>query len=268
MNSESMIFKKTFIVLVSAILILGACKREPSSVNIEQVNSTKARYIIAPGMMSIGLIRDQLVYVYYLNENYEWSLDKNSQFNIPTSNTGLLGMGMGTIAVRHKDALYFYNMDPSLNWIENYELVMPLPSGYKKISSMRMAWQRGVVAVEDQNGVIRFYYLDDNLIWQVDETAAFVIPEGVESYVMIGGMEIGIISDRKLGIYQLELSGNWRFRDDMILVLPHDTEAVLSFEPGVVAVLTTENIIKFYEPDYENGYWVYDDTMDFIIPQE
>jgi hypothetical protein len=262
----SMSFKNILFTMALAIFIFSACRKQPSSINLEQVNSPKAQHILAPGMFSIGIINNGLVYVYYLDENYSWSLDRNSQFVIPDKNQGILGMGMGTIAVRHKDKLYFYNMDSALNWIENYELVMPLPSNYTRISSMRMPWQRGAIAIEDQQGVIRFYYLDENMVWQIDETANFTVPTGIENYIMMGGMEIAVVSDNKLGIYQLNHSGKWIFRDDMVLALPAGTEAVLSFEPGLIAVLTHDNTILFFEPDYENSSWIYDETMDFQIP--
>lgn len=131
---------------------------------------------------------------------------------------------------------------------------------------MRMPWQRAAIGIEDENGQVRFYYLDERKTWQMDETATFTIPADIDDYIMMGSMEIAIRSGNKLGIYQLNYDGNWIFQDDMVLVLPENTDAVISYEPGTIAVLTGE-IIQFFEPDYNNRYWILDDTMNFHIPE-
>jgi hypothetical protein len=258
---------KKLLFSLLAIVLLGvpSCKKAPQSINLEQIHSPSAQNIINPGMNSVGLIRDQMVYVYYLNESRVWVLDKNSQFDIPEKNQGLLATGMGTLAVLFDNNLYFYTMDASLQWSSNYELVMPLPKGFKRISAMRMPWQRGAIGIEDESGQVKFYYLDENKIWQMDETATFTIPADIDDYIMMGSMEIAIRSGNKLGIYQLDYAGNWIFQNDMVLVLPENTDAVLSYEPGTVAVLTGD-LIQFFEPDFENRHWILDDTMNFQIP--
>lgn len=260
-----MSLKQFFFVVATFVVIATACKKQPSSFNLEQKNHPTAQKIMAPGMSSIGLINDGQLFVYYLSESQEWVLDKVSQFDIPSKNDGLLALGMGTIAVLNNDKLYFYYMNSSHEWDNSYELTMPVPSDYKKISAMKMPWQHGAIALEDHNKTIRFYYLDDNKRWQNDETANFTLPENIENYIMMGAMEIAIISDNKLGIYQLDYAGNWQFIDNMVLALPEDTEAVLSFEPGIIATLS-DNTLHFFEADMDNGLWILDETMNFPLP--
>lgn len=260
-----MVSKKQLLILVAALLLAASCNKQPSSFNLEQTNNPEAQHIIAPGMSSVGLIREGQIFVHYLTEKHEWMPDNVSQFEIPSRNQGLLAMGMGTIAVLQKDMLYFYYMDSSHQWNQSYELTMPLPSEYRRISAMKMPWQHGAVALEDKTGTILFYYLDDNKRWQHDETANFIVPQGIDDYLMLGGMNLAIISDNKLGVYELNLDGSWEFAEDMVLTLPHETRAVLSFEPGVIMTLT-DNQLLFFEVDFENRYWIMDDTMTFPLP--
>lgn len=257
--------KRILVLWATALVIMVACKRQPTDINLEQKDNPVAAQIITPGMSSVGVIRDGQIFVYYLNEKHVWTLDQVSQFQIPSKNEGLLALGMGTIATLHKDKLYFYYMNASHQWDQDYELTMPLPQGYTRISAMKMPWQHGAIAIEDENRVVKFYYLDEDKRWQVDETANFVLPEGIDNYIMMGAMDIAIISDNKVGIYQLDYNGQWTFRDDMVLSLPEKTQALLPFEPGVIAVLA-DNRLMFFEADSEEGYWVIDDSMTFPIP--
>ncbi len=260
-----MISKKLLFILIAALLLAASCKKQPSSFNLEQINNPDAQHILAPGMSSVGIISDGHIFVYYLTERHQWKPDNVSQFDIPPKNQGILAMGMGSIAVLEKDVLYFYYMDSSHQWNQSYELTMPLPSDYRRISAMKMPWQHGAIALEDKTGTIRFYYLDDDNRWKHDETANFSVPRGIDDYIMMGGMDIAIVSDGKLGIYELSLSGQWQFADDMVLTLPDDTRAVLSFEPGVIMTLSGDQLL-FFEADYENRYWILDDTMTFRLP--
>ncbi len=253
------------IILAASTMLFSACKDNSLSINVEQINSPAAHKIITPGMSSMGIIHEEKVFAYYFNESGLWLPDRDSQFHIPRGNDGLLGMGMGTIAVLDDDQLYFFNMNASLQWETKHELVMPLPENYKRLSAMKMPWQRGAVCIEDNEGSIHFYYLDEKMKWQRDETATFKLPAHIDDYLMMGSMELAIISDNKLGVYQLDLTGNWLFQEDMVLILPENTEALLSFEPGTIGVLA-QGAIHFYEPDYENRYWIIDDTMTFQIP--
>ncbi len=260
-----MVKSRKTVLIVLMFFMMAACQKKQSSINLEQINNKKAHHIITPGMSSMGIIRDEKVYVYYLNESRVWVLDRVSQFDIPRHNEGLLSAGMGTIAVLRKGRLFFYNMDATLSWDGNYEMTMPLPEKYKRITAMKMPWQRGVIAIEEPAGLINFYYLDETKRWKTDDKARFVLPAGIDYYVMMGGMDIAIVSERKLGVYKLEFDGQWTFQDDMVLTLPHNTDAVLSYEPGTIAVLTG-NVIQFFEADFENRHWVLDDTMNFTIP--
>jgi len=253
------------IVGVMAVLLAG-CADKQRFKSLEMIEYPSAQHILAPGMNSIGLIHDERVYIYYLSDSGIWKLDQDSQFIIPSKNKGLLTPGMGTMAILRGDMLYFYNMSASMQWDDDYELTMPVPKNSKRLSSMKMPYQRGVIAVEDQNNTIDFYYLDETRRWQKDETAAFAIPEGIDNYLMLGSMDLAIISENKLGIYRLNLSGEWVFQDDLVLTLPENFDAVMAYEPGVIAVLK-DDVLQFFEVDFENRYWLLDDLMNFELPE-
>lgn len=255
----------TIIVGVLALLLTG-CTDKQSFKNLEMVPYPKAQNIVAPGMNSIGIIKDELIYIYYFTESGVWDLDQDSQFIIPKKNKGLLTPGMGTFAIVRDDLMYFYNMDASMRWDGNYELTMPLPESYNRLSTMKMPYQRGVIAIENNNNTIDFYYLDEAKIWQKDETATFALPEGIDNYLMLGSMDLAIISDNKLGIYRLNLSGDWVFQDDLVLTLPEGFDAVMAYEPGVISVLK-DDVLQFFEVDFENRYWLLDDLMNFRLPE-
>ncbi len=262
MNSK---FRIITISLLWVASFYGCKKEESSLLNLEQVNNPRAQKIMAPGNNSIGFILDDEISFYYLTEGYVWRLDKTSTFQIPFPTQGLLSFGMGTIAVLRDNTLHFYYLDSSHQWPQTHDLILPLPSGYNRISAMRMPWQHGVAAVETR-GIVEFYYLDENKRWQKDETATFVLPSGIDDYIMLGAMDIGIISDNKLGVYRLEFDGSWVFDEDMVLRLPENTTGVLSFDPGLITVLTEDNMLYFFEADFERGFWIFDDTMNFPMP--
>ena len=259
---------KVRIIAISLLMVASvySCKEESVPLNLEQINSPRTQKIIAPGNNSIGFIQDDEIRFYYLTERYVWRLDKTSTFKIPFPTQGLLSFGMGTIAVLRDNTLYFYYLDSSHQWPQTHDLILPLPSGYSRVSAMRMPWQHGVAAVETKTGVVEFYYLDENKRWQTDETATFVLPSGIDDYIMLGGMDIGIISDNKIGVYRLELDGSWVFDEDMVLRLPENTIGVLSFDPGLITVLTDDNMLYFFEADFDRGLWIFDDTMNFPMP--
>jgi hypothetical protein len=255
------------IILVSfaAIVFFSGCKQQPSSVNLEQVHSKKGSKIISLGLGTIGMIQDQEIYVYFLNESHSWILDKVSQFQIPEKNQGILALGMGIIGILDDGVMNFYYMNSENLWSRDRDVMFVVPKGFNRLTSMKLPWEVGLIAVEDKKGVIGFYYLNENAHWVKDETAEFTIPPGTKDYVMIGGMEIGIISDNKLGIYQLNDLGEWQFLDGLVLSLPDNYDAVLSFEPGTIGILSG-NSLQFFEINTYNKSWVYDHTMDFLIP--
>jgi hypothetical protein len=121
--------------------------------------------------------------------------------------------------------------------------------------------------VEEIAGLLSFYYIDENGRWIKDETAEFLIPPNTDDYLMVGDMEIGIIKDNKLGVYQLSDQGTWVMAENMVLALPEDTQAVLSFEPGIIAVLSDDILLRFFELDTMDETWYYDESMDFVIPE-
>lgn len=255
-----------FSFFLAVLFLATSCQRKPSSFNLEQVNNPEAQHIITPGMSSVGIVNNNILYVYYLNENKVWVLDKVSQFEIPEKNHGILALGMGILGILNNDELFFYYMDSSHQWNQNYEMTMLLPPGYKRLSAMRMPWQHGVVAVERPEGMINFYYLDSNEQWQKDETATFILPENIDDYVMLGAMRVGIVSENKLGFYEIGHTGEWEFQNDMVLNLPENADAIISFEPGIISILK-DNMLEFYEADTDNRYWILDDTMNFSLPQ-
>ncbi len=255
-----------FFILGAMAFLLAGCGNKQSFKNLEMANYPLAQHLVAPGMNSIGIIDDGMIYIYYFNESGIWALDQDSQFVIPARNEGLLTPGMGTFAIVRDNLLYFFNMDASMRWDGNYELTMPLPENYKRLSSMKMPYQRGVIAIENENNTIDFYYLDETKRWQKDETATFTVPEGIDNYLMLGSMDVAIISDNKLGIYRLNLSGNWVFQDDLVLTLPEGFDAVMSYEPGVITVFK-DGMLQFFEVDFENRYWLFDDLMMFDLPE-
>ncbi len=247
------------------LLAISSCKTDTSSINLEQVNSEAGQKLIAPGLGSLGIIHNQKVYVYYLNESHKWILDKVSQFLIPEPNQGLLAMGMGIIGVVNDGNMKFYYLDAENQWKHDTRMTMDLPGRYQQINSMRIPWQMGFVAIEEPSGVISFYYLDENNLWTQDETARFHLPENTDDYLMLGNMKVGIIYENKLGVYELGDEGEWQFLDDMVLALPANTESVISFEAGTIAVLEN-NILHFYDLDPANRTWIRDNAMAFRVP--
>jgi hypothetical protein len=261
-------FQNTLPVCFMGVMafLLTSCGNKQSFKNLDVVAYPDAQHIVAPGMNSIGIIKDELVYIYYFTESGVWDLDQDSQFIIPPKNEGLLTPGMGTFAIVRDDLLYFFNMDASMRWDGNYELTMPLPDDFIRLSAMKMPYQRGVIAIENSNNTVDFFYLDEEKMWQKDETATFALPEGIDNYLMLGSMDLAIISENKLGIYRLNLSGDWVFQDDLVLTLPEGFDAVLAYEPGVISVLK-DGVLQFFEVDFENRYWLLDDLMNFKLPE-
>jgi hypothetical protein len=254
--------------LILLLPVMFCCTRDRhSNINLEQVNTPGAQHIINPGMNSVGIIHKAKLYVWYLTESLVWSLDQTAQFDLPRNNRGLVALGMGTLGVLDKNnTLNFFTLNAELQWQSTPALNFTLPKGTTRISAMRLPYQHGALALHDNNNIIRFYYLDEHRRWQLDETATFVLPEGITQYVMMGSMEIAVIDNNKLGIYVLNAHGRWSFQDDMVLQLPEETLAVLSYEPGTLAVYDGK-VLQFVEPDYNQRHWILDDTMNFELPQ-
>lgn len=257
-------YRVSFLVL-ALVFTFSGCKKQPSSINLEQIDNPAGHKIIAPGLGSIGFIDQQQMHVYYLNESHRWVPDRVSQFDIPDKNKGLLALGMGIIGLVQNQEMNFFYLDAKHEWVKDADVILELPRRYNRISTMRIPWQVGFVAIEAPKGIVNFHYLNEDGIWQKDETAAFIIPEQTDDYIMLGNMQIGIIKDNKLGVYKLDDQGEWHFLENTVLVLPENTEAVLAFEPETIAVLRND-MLRFFEIDMNTGQWYEDKTMDLPIP--
>jgi hypothetical protein len=252
--------------LFSALLLMTAsCKREKNkNINIEQAGHPVASRILAPGMGTVGLIQEGKVYVYFLNEQYRWVLDKLSQFNIPEKNEGLLAMGIGTIGVVEGREIHFFSLDAYNTWVSDERFRFTLPRSYDRILSVKMPWELGFIALEI-NGFVEFFYFDESGNWVHDETAVFAIPEGIKHYFSLGNMTMAVVDDHRLGVYSLNQEGGWEFLDDYVLRLPGGYDAIIPWEPGIMAVLIDESL-EFFELDLDEGRWVMDEAMRFVLP--
>ncbi len=257
-----------YLAVLSMLLLTLACQREPANINIEQKSNPVAEKIMAPGMGTIGLISDQEMFVYFLNETSQWIKDRTSQFQIPEDNQGLLALGMGHLGVLHEEQLNVYRLDQENQWKAEERYTFTLPRRYDRIMAVKMPWEMGILAFE-MNGFLEFYYFDNNNQWRHDETASFRIPEGIDDYFSMGNMTIAVTSDNKLGIYFLHPEGDWRFLDEesLVLQLPAGHEAIIPFEPGTMALLQ-DSVLSFYQIDLENNRWLQDRVMDFYIGME
>lgn len=256
---------KNLSLLVLALLVFSlGCKQKDTSFNLEQKHNSAGRDIVAPGLGTIGLVRDQQVFVYYLSENHSWILDKVSQFDLPENNAGLLAMGMGVMGVLQDGALYFYYLNAENKWTRDVDTRFEVPARFHRISSMRMAWELGFIALEEKKGLIDFYYLTEDLNWVKDETATFAVPRQADDYVMMGGMVIGLIQDGRLSLHYLDNEGQWRQDEKTLLKMPESYQAVFSFEAGTIAILE-EQVLRFYEIDPQSDQWIIDETMNFHL---
>lgn len=260
---------RNLILIILTMLLLGVgCKKQPSAVNLEQAHNKHGQKIMAPGLGTIGVIHESQLFVYYLNESHKWILDKVSQFEIPEKNEGILALGMGFLGVVQDKVMHFYYLDAENNWVRDNEVVFVMPSKYERISTMRIPWDIGYITVENPKGVLQFYYLSEDARWVKDETVQFVLPQPLDDYMLLGGMEIAVIKDNKLGVYQLTDDAQWHFADDLVLSLPEDSKAVIAFEPGTIAVLVEDNTtLRFFDLDFMDKRWVMDPGMDFSIPR-
>lgn len=254
-----------FLILLAAVSLLPSCRRTANrNQNVEQAGHAEASRILAPGMGTVGLIQDGKVYVYFLNDQHRWVLDKMSQFNIPEKNDGLLAMGIGTIGVIDGRAVHFYHLDAYNEWVREDRFRFDLPRSYDRIISVRMPWELGIIALEI-NGYLEFFYFGESDAWVHDETAVFAIPEGIGHYFSLGDMTIAVVDDHRLGVYFLNEQGAWEFMDDQVLRLPGGYEAVIPWEPGIIAVLV-DGALEFFQLDLYGGQWITDTAMRFELP--
>ena len=254
-----------YLLLFAAVSLMPSCRRTTTKdQNIEQSGHPVASRILAPGMGTVGLTQDGKVYVYFLDEQHRWVLDKLSQFNIPEKNEGLLAMGIGTIGVIDGRDIQFYRLDAYNNWVIDERFRFELPRSYDRLLSVKMPWELGFIAMEF-SGYVEFFYFDESGIWVHDETAVFAIPEGIDHYFSLGNMSIAVVDDHRLGVYFLNEEGIWEFMDEHVLRLPGGYEAIIPWEPGIIAVLL-DGALEFFELDLLEGRWVTDGSMRFELP--
>ena len=254
-------------LLLLLVMVAQSCQRSKmptQSRNLELTRHENASRLLSPGMGTIGLIENDSLKIFYLNEYFLWQEDPASGFAIPVPNDGLLAMGSGMIALKTGRNLSFFRMTDDFHWenLQGYDF--PLPRKYSHIMAVRMPWEMGVIAIET-GGFLDFYYHDEVLGWQLDETARIAVPEGIIQYFSLGGMTVAIVDRGLLGVYYLHAAGDWRFLDEHVLELPPGYEAVLPYEPGIIAVLL-DNRLVFHELDLENEVWIVDEAMDFVLP--
>ncbi|MFW5758210.1 MAG: hypothetical protein ACOCYO_05960 [Bacteroidota bacterium] len=258
--------KKQLYIFLFVLIVIFSCQRNQSSLNLAQKDNPDAQKLIALGLGTMGVIHSNQIYVHFLNENNEWVIDENSQFTLPEKNQGVISMGMGVIGVVEENTIFFYYLDAENKWVKDDEVTYSLPEDFLSISAMRMNWELGMLALEQTEKVIDFFYLDEFGKWKRDETARFVLPVNIDNYVVLGEMEVAIIQDQRLGVYNLNnIEAKWEFDENMVLKLPDDFQAVISFEPGTIGVLDQNRVVKFYEKDSQNQVWVLDESMNFYL---
>lgn len=258
---------RLFVVLVLTVFLFWGCSVEekPSNINIEQIHNQSTQHILAPGLGTIGLIRNGTVHIYFPDENIVWLEDEASRFEIPENNQGLLAMGMGTFAVIQDNYLVFYQINVLNKWEKKEYLSLRLPKTYDRLSAMKMPWEIGVVGIET-NGILDFYYFYDEE-WQHDPTASFTVPKGISSYYMTGDMTIAIADGQKLGLYFLGPEDGWEFfdHDAFVLLLPDGYDGIIPFEQQKVGILI-DNRLHFYGLDLDDDRWVLFEDLHFDLP--
>ena len=258
---------KLFLSLAFAAACLLSCTREAplADINLEQVHRPSMHHIMAPGMGTIGIIRDGNVDIYYYDESGEWLPDKASRFSIPEDNRGIIAMGMGTIAVAQNRMLHFYRLNSYNRWQEEDYLQFRLPSKYDRLTVMKMPWEIGVIAIET-DGILEFYFFYDDA-WQHDPTASFVIPQGISDYYPAGDMTIAVVDQQKLGLYFLGPEEGWDFMDHdaFVLLLPDGYAGILPYDRQKIAVLADRSL-HFFAIDLEHDRWISLSELQFDLP--
>ncbi|MDR4988583.1 MAG: hypothetical protein RG741_07085 [Bacteroidales bacterium] len=255
------------LALALMLVAIQSCKRQDiqTNRNLEQAHRPELSHIMAPGMGTVGLIREGSIHIYYMDETGQWFADESSRFDIPENNRGVLAMGMGTIAVKQDKALDFYRLNPFNVWEKEAYLSFQLPKKHDRLMAMKMPWEIGIIAVETEGRVDFYYFYDQS--WQYDPTASFTLPSGIKEYYPAGDMTLAVIYDDKLGLYYLSPEAGWQFMDQesYVLKLPEGYEGVVPYERRTIAVLK-ENSLLFYALDTENDRWVMLRDLKFDLP--
>jgi hypothetical protein len=234
------------------------------NINLEQKDHPVASQILSPGMGTIGIIKEGTVHIFFMNEDFEWEEDKRSAFSIPEKNDGLLATGNGTIGVLRGRRMHFFRLNDNNDWKVQKDLELRFPRRQQSVIAIKMPWEMGQVAFH-WDGYLEFFYHDAVKGWTHDETATFALPPGIDRYLSLGNMTVAVSDENSLGVYHLHPEGGWIFLKDHVLQLPRGYEAIIPFEPGVIAVLIDDKL-SFYALDARQGAWILDEDMGFMIP--
>lgn len=257
---------KLLFFLCMLTVIAGCSRRQPANINAEQAHNPLSAHIIAPGMGTIGLISNEILEIYFPEDIRRWAPDETSRFAIPQPNHGILAVGMGTLGVIEKDVLRFYRLDTSNQWARLAWGDFNIPGKYDRVIAMKMPWEMGVLGLEHEGMVDFYFYYDGN--WQMDPSATFMIPNGIDSYYPLGDMTMAVIQGNKLGIYYLGPEEGWEFldHDSFVLLLPDDHQAIIPYEPGKIAVLVNHDL-QFFQLDLLEDRWIKLADLEFNLPR-
>ncbi len=257
---------RPLILTLGLLICLAACSRmQTNNVNLEQAHNPLSAHMIAPGMGTIGLIAEDAINIFFPEDVRTWLQDEASRFDLPQPNSGILATGMGTIGVVNKGVLHFYRLDAANQWSRLDWADFSLPRRYDRIIAMKMPWEMGVLGLES-NGLVDFYFFYDGE-WQVDPSASFTIPKGIDSYYPLGDMTLAVVQNNKLGIYYLGPEDGWEFLDHepFVLLLPDNFKGIIPYEPGKIAVLL-DNKLGFYQLDLYDDRWIRLADLEFHLP--
>ncbi len=269
MQDKEMIMRKRQLPIIffagMVLLFAGCAQNKTANINLAQSHNPSAHHILAPGMGTIGIIQEGRMEVFYQDEEGQWLPDPASGFTLPKNNNGILSMGAGTIAVQEGKTLNFYRMGSDNLWNKETAYSFELPRAFDRLTAMKMPWEMGIVGVETGR-VIDFYYFADGK-WEVDPTASFVIPEGMQEVHPLGDMTLAVVDGKKAGLYFLSPEAGWTFMDynPFVLLLPTEQKAVIPYDQHTLAVRTNNDLL-FFQLDLDEDRWIVRKDLQFELP--
>lgn len=255
---------KLLLLAVLTSLVFASCKKEQKPVNLELKGFPTASRLIGPGLGTLGLIQDRMIYVHYLSSDLDWKLDRLSTFEIPEQAEGVIALGMGYIGVLEDNVMKMYFLDNDNEW-KNFEGAdFTIPSSYKRIFGVKMSYEMGMIALEN-NGKLFFYYLDEDLSWKLDETATFVIPEKTRQVFALGNMIVGLVMENDVVFAYLHPRENkWEIDYSFNVKMPRNFEAIIPIETDMFGMLR-DGVVYLYAVDEQTGNWIYDARVKFPV---
>lgn len=252
-------------IMVFTMTFVACGPGHQPDINVEQAHNPDAQKILAPGLGTIGVIRDGAVHVYYPDEGGQWHRDEASRFRIPQKNRGVLAMGNGVLGVVQKGRINFYRMDEQHQWQQEEAYTFELPRRYDRLVAMKMPRGPGAVGIES-DGMIRFSYFD-NMEWQTEPWATFVVPGGITGCYAMGDMTMAVTDGQKLGLYYLVPEEGWEFMDHdaFVLLLPDAHDGIIPLDHHSIAVLKGDGL-HFFQLDIENDRWLSLPRLHFELP--